>query len=222
MAAGLPTRLRYDFRQPALLRQALTHRSFGVPHNERLEFIGDAVLNCVVALALYERFPQLPEGELSRARASLVNRDALAQLARRLELGAEIRLGEGEQKNGGADRSSIIADALEAVIGAVFIDGGFPAARAAVDEVFAEVLRDADPALLGKDPKTRLQEWLQARQLGRPEYLLVDSRGDDHERLFVVRCRLSDPEASAEGEGSSMRAAEQSAAAAVLTQVEAA
>ena len=153
MAAGLPTRLRYDFRQPALLRQALTHRSFGVPHNERLEFIGDAVLNCVIALALYERFPQLPEGELSRARASLVNRDALAHLARRLDLGAEIRLGEGEQKNGGADRSSIIADALEAVIGAVFIDGGFVAARAAVDEVLPRSCATPIPRCSARIPR---------------------------------------------------------------------
>ena len=213
MAAGLPTRLRYDFRQPALLRQALTHRSFGVPHNERLEFIGDAVLNCVVALALYERFPQLPEGELSRARASLVNRDALAHLARRLDLGAEIRLGEGEQKNGGADRSSIIADALEAVIGAVFIDGGFPAARAAVDEVFAEVLRDADPALLGKDPKTRLQEWLQARKLPVPDYVVTATSGEAHAQQFDVDCRIDALALVTRGRGTSRRAAEQDAAA---------
>ena len=213
MAAGLPTRLRYDFRQPALLRQALTHRSFGVPHNERLEFIGDAVLNCVVALALYERFPQLPEGELSRARASLVNRDALAHLARRLDLGAEIRLGEGEQKNGGADRSSIIADALEAVIGAVFIDGGFVAARAAVDEVFAEVLRDADPALLGKDPKTRLQEWLQARKLPVPDYVVTATSGEAHAQQFDVDCRIDALALVTRGRGTSRRAAEQDAAA---------
>jgi len=218
MAAGLPTRLRYDFRQPALLRQALTHRSFGVPHNERLEFIGDAVLNCVIALALYERFPQLPEGELSRARASLVNRDALAHLARRLDLGAEIRLGEGEQKNGGADRSSIIADALEAVIGAVFIDGGFVAARAAVDEVFAEVLRDADPALLGKDPKTRLQEWLQARKLPVPDYVVTATSGEAHAQQFDVDCRIDALSLVTRGRGTSRRAAEQDAAAQAYVQ----
>src|SRR5437868_9092154 len=126
----LPERLGYDFREPGLLREALTHRSFGVPHNERLEFVGDAVLNCAVALTLFERFPATQEGDLSRARANLVNGDTLAQLARQIGLGAHIRLGEGEQKSGGADRSSIIADALEALFGAVFVDGGFPAARA--------------------------------------------------------------------------------------------
>ena len=137
MADGLSARIGHVFRQPDLLRQALTHRSYGVPHNERLEFVGDAILNCVIALALYERFPQIPEGELSRARAGLVNRDTLAQLARQLGLGSEIRLGEGEHKSGGADRSSIIADALEAVFGAVFLDGGFTSARAVIDGVFA-------------------------------------------------------------------------------------
>jgi ribonuclease-3 len=212
MAEGLRERLRYEFRQPALLRQALTHRSFSASHNERLEFIGDAVLNCIVALTLFERFPQLAEGELSRARASLVNRDALANVARRLGLGAEIRLGEGEQKSGGADRSSIVADALEAVIGAVFVDGGFTAARDVVDEVFAEVLRDADPATLGKDPKTRLQEWLQARRLPVPEYAVAATSGEAHAQQFTVDCSIAALALVTQGRGSSRRAAEQDAA----------
>src|SRR5206468_3380474 len=157
MADGLRDRLGYEFRDPALLREALTHRSFGVPHNERLEFVGDAVLNCAVALMLFEQFPATQEGELSRARANLVNRDTLVQLGRQIGLGAHIRLGEGEIKSGGADRASIIADALEAVLGAVFLDGGFVAARMVIDRIYAELLRSADPATLGKDPKTRLQ-----------------------------------------------------------------
>src|SRR5437763_2822627 len=152
MADGLRDRLGYEFREPGLLREALTHRSFGVPHNERLEFVGDAVLNCVVALALFERFPATQEGDLSRARANLVNRDTLAQLARQIGLGAHIRLGDGELKSGGDDRPSIIADALEAVLGAVFLDGGFPAVRMVTDRIYADLLHAADPTALGKHP----------------------------------------------------------------------
>jgi ribonuclease III len=212
MADGFIERLDYAFRQPDLLRQALTHRSYGVPHNERLEFVGDAVLNCVVALALYEHFPQTPEGDLSRARASLVNRDTLAQLARRLDLGVAIRLGEGEQKSGGADRTSIIADALEAVFGAVFLDGGFDAARAVIDGVYADLLRGADPATLGKDPKTRLQEWLQARRLPVPEYAVAATSGEAHAQQFEVDCRIPSLSITARGRGASRRTAEQDAA----------
>src|SRR5512134_4205971 len=178
--------LGYTFRRPALLQQALTHRSHGAQHNERLEFVGDAVLNCVVAATLYERFPDIPEGELSRVRASLVNRDMLADVARRIGLGEAIRLGEGEQRSGGPDRPSILADALEAVIGAVFLDGGFDAARDTVDRVFDEVLRDVDPAALGKDPKTRLQEWLQGRRLPVPEYAITGVSGEAHAQTFTA------------------------------------
>lgn len=209
-------RLDYAFRQPDLLRQALTHRSYGLPHNERLEFVGDAVLNCAVALALYERFPGTPEGELSRARASLVNRDTLAQLARELGLGAAIRLGEGELKSGGADRTSIIADALEAVLGAVFVDGGFAAARGVIDRIYAELLRDADPATLGKDPKTRLQEWLQAHRLPIPEYAVAATSGVAHAQQFEVDCRIPALAVATRGTGTSRRAAEQNAAAAAF------
>jgi ribonuclease III len=214
MADGFTERLDYAFRQPDLIRQALTHRSYGVPNNERLEFVGDAVLNCVVALALYERFPQTPEGDLSRARASLVNRDTLAQLARRLDVGAAIRLGEGELKSGGADRTSILADALEAVFGAVFLDGGFDAARAVIDGVYADLLRGADPATLGKDPKTRLQEWLQARRLPVPEYAVAATSGEAHAQQFDVDCRIPSLSIATRGNGASRRAAEQDAAAA--------
>ena len=220
MAAGpLREALAYEFRDPALLREALTHRSFGVPHNERLEFVGDAVLNCAVALALFERFPATQEGDLSRARANLVNRDTLAQLARQIALGAQVRLGEGEQKSGGADRSSIIADALEAVFGAVFVDGGFSAARAVIDRIYADLLRAADPATLGKDPKTRLQEWLQARRYPLPEYTIVATSGEAHAQQFEVDCRIPALAVSAHGSGASRRAAEQNAAAAAFASV---
>jgi len=219
MADRLRDRLDYEFRDPDLLREALTHRSFGIPHNERLEFVGDAVLNCAVALILFERFPATQEGELSRARANLVNRDTLAQIARQIDLGAHIRLGEGEQKSGGANRSSIIADALEAVIGAVFFDGGFSAARAVIDRIYADLLRAADPTTLGKDPKTRLQEWLQARRHPVPEYAIVATSGEAHAQLFEVDCTIAPLSLITHGSGSSRRAAEQEAAAAALARI---
>jgi ribonuclease III len=205
-------RIAHEFADPALLRQALTHRSFGVPHNERLEFVGDAVLNCVVALSLYERFPGLAEGDLSRARAHLVNKDTLAQVARRLRLGEAIRLGEGEIRSGGATRPSILADAMEAVFGAVFLDGGFTAASDAVNAAFDDLLRDADPATLGKDPKTLLQEWLQARRLPVPEYAIVATSGEAHAQQFTVECRIAELSIVVAGSGTSRRAAEQDAA----------
>ena len=209
MAELLPD---YRFRRPELLRQALTHRSFGAPHNERLEFVGDAILNCVVGIALFERFPALPEGDLSRMRAGLVNKDTLAQVARQMDLGAEIQLGEGEVKSGGAQRSSILADALEALFGAVFLDGGFDAARGVIVACYADVLRDADPATIGKDPKTKLQEWLQARRRPVPEYVVIATRGEAHEQQFTVECRIPGMGIVASGEGGSRRAAEQAAA----------
>ncbi len=204
--------LGYAFRRPELLRQALTHRSFGTPHNERLEFVGDAVLNCVVGAILYERFPALPEGDLSRLRADLVNKDALTRVARRLALGAAIRLGEGEAKSGGGERASILADALEAVFGAVFLDGGFEAARDVIVACYAEDLSGADPVALRKDPKTRLQEWLQARRRPVPEYVVTSTRGEPHEQQFTVECRIPGLSIVATGEGSSRRSAEQAAA----------
>jgi ribonuclease-3 len=212
MAAALD----HAFRDPDLLRQALTHRSHGVPHNERLEFVGDAVLNCVIALVLFERFPALPEGDLSRVRASLVNQDALARVARRLALGPRMRLGEGELRGGGAERPSILADGLEAIFGAVFLDAGFEAARTTIVACYADLLAGADPAVMGKDAKTRLQEWLQARRLPLPEYVVLGTTGDAHRQHFSVECRVPALTLAAGGEGSSRRLAEQLAAAAVL------
>ena len=212
MSAPAQIALDHVFADPGLLRQALTHRSYGVPHNERLEFVGDAVLNCVIALALFERFPGVPEGDLSRARAHLVNKDTLAAVARRAGLGSAIRLGEGEVRSGGAGRPSILADAMEAVFGAVLLDGGYDAARRTIHQAFADVLTDADPATLGKDPKTRLQEWLQARKLPVPEYVIVATTGDAHAQRFEVECRIPALGVVASGSGASRRVAEQDAA----------
>ena len=195
MASDAPQEgLGHVFAHPELLAQALTHRSFGATHNERLEFIGDAVLNCAIAAALYARFPQMNEGDLSRLRANLVNRDTLAGLARDRALGAAIRLGEGEVKSGGALRPSILADAFEAVIGAVFLDAGFDAARDVIARVYATLIERIDPDDPGKDPKTRLQEWLQARRIAVPDYGVVVGRGrgaraDVHRRMPDRRAR---------------------------------
>jgi ribonuclease-3 len=217
--AALAARLGHPFRRPALLAQALTHRSFGAVHNERLEFIGDAVLDCVVAAILYERFPALPEGDLSRIRAHLVRRDTLARLARALDLGRALRVGDGEQRSGGVDRASTLADALEAVFGAVFLDGGFDAARAAIIAVYGDDLATLAPTALGKDPKTRLQEWLQARKLPVPAYVVVAAAGEAHAQSFTVECRVAALGEAASGSGTSRRAAEQAAAAVVYARL---
>ncbi|HEY4353272.1 MAG TPA: ribonuclease III [Paraburkholderia sp.] len=218
----LQARLGHAFHRPQLLSQALTHRSFGAEHNERLEFIGDAVLNCVVAAALFDRFPQMSEGDLSRARASFVNRDALARVARELDLGAAIRFGEGEQRSGGADRASIIADALEALLGAIFLDGGYDAARGAVQNLFGDALAAFDPAASAKDPKTRLQEWLQARRMPLPLYTVTAVEGEAHVQSFSVQCSVPTLGVDATGTGTSRRAAEQAAAAEVYARLTAA
>jgi ribonuclease-3 len=210
--AALRDRLGYAFRNPALLTQALTHRSRGAIHNERLEFVGDAVLNCVVAASLHDRLRDLPEGELSRLRANLVNRDTLAQLAREIGLGPALLVGEGERRGGGGERPSILADALEAVFGAVFLDGGFDAARGVVERIYGDLLARADPEVLGKDPKTRLQEWLQGRRLPVPEYVVTAVTGEAHAQTFAVSCRIAALAIETSGSGSSRRAAEQSAA----------
>jgi ribonuclease-3 len=209
--------LGYAFRRPELLRQALTHRSFGIDHNERLEFIGDSILNCAIALALYRRFPQVSEGELSRIRANLVNKDMLCRLARTLDLGSLIRLGEGELRSGGAARPSILADALEAVLGAIFLDGGFDAADAAIGRLYAAEIAGIDPSG-AKDPKTRLQEWLQSRKLPVPDYEVAAIRGESHLQTFEVVCRIPALDVAATGSGPSRRAAEQAAAAAAFEQ----
>ena len=212
--------LGHRFQDPALLGQALTHRSFGSPHNERLEFLGDGVIGCVIAEELYMRFPELAEGELSRLRASLVRETALASVARALRLSEFLRLGEGELASGGAERPSILADALEAVFGAVFLDGGYAAVCGAVRLAFAEALDALDPRQPAKDDKTRLQELLQARRQGLPEYRVVSTAGAAHKQIFEVECLAAGLDLRATGSGSSRRRAEQQAAGQLLKLLE--
>ena len=202
----------YRFSDPDLLLRALTHRSHGAAHNERLEFLGDSVVNCVVALALYRKFPMLTEGELSRLRASLVSQPSLARIAAAHNFGDRLRLGEGEVKSGGARRPSMLADAVEAVVGAAFLDGGFPAAETVVGRLFGDALTKVDPLTTGKDPKTQLQEYLQARRLALPRYTVTAVRGEAHEQLFEVECEIAELGVRSRGEGSSRRSAEQEAA----------
>jgi ribonuclease-3 len=202
----------YRFRDEALLLRALTHASHSAVHNERLEFLGDSVLNCAVALELYDKFPRLTEGELSRLRASLVSQPSLAATAAVHDLGSHLRLGEGERKSGGARRPSVLADALEALVGAAFLDGGFDAARAVVRRLFGESLAGIDPATTGKDPKTLLQEYLHSRRLPLPRYSIVATRGEAHELVFEVECEIAALGVRTQGEGSSRRSAEQAAA----------
>lgn len=210
--AALQARLGYRFGDRELLAQALTHRSYSVTNNERLEFLGDSVLNCVVGLMLYERFPTFKEGQLSRLRANLVNQQPLYEIASGLQLGKHLRLGEGEQRSGGTERPSILADALESIFGAVFLDGGFEAARQVIQSLFAERLQDVDPASQGKDPKTLLQEWLQSRRHGLPSYELLATSGQAHAQTFRVACRIDVLGLATEGSGNSRKAAEQAAA----------
>lgn len=208
----LQDRLGHVFADPALLAQALTHRSFGQPNNERLEFLGDSVLNCAMSIALFERFASLREGELSRVRASLVCQDALARVALGLELGSCLRLGEGELRSGGARRPSILADTLEAIIAAVCLDAGFETARALVCRLFEPLLAEVNPASPGKDPKTALQEWLQGRKLALPVYTMVRVLGEAHAQEFEVACEVPRFSLRTIGRGSSRRAAEQQSA----------
>ena len=211
----------HPFQNPELLRQALRHRSAGVPHNERMEFLGDALVNLIVAETLHARWPKADEGALTRARASLVRESSLAAIARHLGLGERIQFGPGEMKSGGHRRDSILADALEAIVAAIHLDSGFETCRGLVLTWFEPMLEQLPVGKVEKDAKTQLQEWLQARQKQRPEYQLVDSSGEEHARTFRVRCRVDDPPFSAEAEGSSLRAAEQASAVLVLAQIEA-
>jgi len=204
--------LGYTFTRADLLTQALTHRSYGATNNERLEFLGDSVLNCTVARALYDAFPDLPEGSLSRLRANLVRQETLAEIAVTLRLGDSLRLGEGELKSGGFRRPSILADALESLFGAVFLDAGFDAAERVVRGLFDPLVAQIDPKASGKDPKTQLQEMLQSRRLPLPDYRLVDTQGEAHDQSFTVECVLAKPVLSTRGVGKSRRAAEQEAA----------
>jgi len=216
----LERRLGHRFADAALLEQALTHRSYGSPHNERLEFLGDGVLDCVIAEEFYARFPQLAEGELSRLRASLVRQTALVEVARCIGLSEFLRVGEGEAASGGAARASILADALEAVYGAAFLDGGYAVARNVIRRTFDERLAGVQAHAPAKDPKTRLQEYLQGRRLKLPQYEVVATRGAAHRQTFEVECAVSELGLAAKGSGASRRAAEQQAAEALLGLVE--
>lgn len=204
--------LGYCFNDPGLLRQALTHRSYSSTNNERLEFLGDSVLNCVIAGLLYSRFAAINEGELSRHRARMVRQEALAGIAEKLGLGDFLLLGEGEMKSGGFRRPSILADGLEAVFGAVYLDAGFDAAKLLIERLYAPFLATFDPNESGKDPKTALQEILQARRLALPRYGLVQTRGEAHAQEFEVECLIPELSIRCTGSGSSRRIAEQNAA----------
>ena len=215
----LQARLGHVFADARLLQEALTHRSFGLPNNERFEFLGDSILNCVTAIALFERFGELREGELSRVRASLVRQDALYRIALDLELGDCLRLGEGELKSGGSRRPSILADAVEALFAAVFLDAGFSAAKAVVDRLYAPLLAEVDPLKPSKDPKTALQEWLQGRRIAVPTYSMVQALGEAHAQEFEVACEIPKLGVRTLGRGPSRRIAEQQSAELALAAV---
>lgn len=217
----LARQLGHAFAQPALLQQALTHRSFSANHNERLEFLGDSVLSLAVSSLLYERLPQAPEGDLSRIRANLVKQDSLHRIALKLGLSSALRLGEGELRSGGLNRPSILADALEAVLGAVYLDAGYAVAEALVHRLFADVDVQGHAQASGKDAKTALQEWLQARKHAVPQYQVTDVGGQAHQQTFWVVCEVAALNIRQSGSGSSRRAAEQDAAGKVLAQLQA-
>jgi ribonuclease III len=211
--------LGYQFNQSALLTQALTHRSFAANNNERLEFLGDSVLNFVIAHQLFNRFNKLPEGDLSRLRAALVKESTLAEIASSLNIGESLKLGEGELKSEGWKRPSILADALEAIVGAVYLDGGFAAAEALVIKLFAEKLANIDPKIIDKDAKSQLQEYLQGKKIDLPDYNVVSIEGEAHAQTFKIACVITKLNVSAVGEGTSRRIAEQQAAQLALEQL---
>jgi ribonuclease-3 len=217
----LQERLGYRFNSEPLLRQALTHRRFGAQHNERLEFLGDSVLNCAVAALLYQRFAKIDEGDLSRVRANLVRQQSLYDVAQKLELSGCLQLGEGELKSGGFRRPSILADALEAIFGAILLDGGFDAAQQVIHRLYDPILKSVDPHTLGKDAKTLLQEWLQSRKIPLPVYAVVATHGAAHNQLFEVECSVPKLSIQVLGSGGSRRAAEQAAAKLALEQTQA-
>ena len=209
----LQERLGYRFNDARLLQQALTHRSHSAPHNERLEFLGDGILNFIIAAELYERFDTLKEGELSRLRSGLVREQSLFERADALGLGDALRLGEGELKSGGHRRPSILADAFEALVGAIYLDGGFPAAHGAVVRLYDADLRSIDPTVTAdKDAKTQLQEWLQSRKHALPQYQVISTLGAAHDQRFEVECLIAELNMRTLGGGSSRRLAEQEAA----------
>ncbi len=204
--------LGHEFTQQQLLQRALTHRSYSAAHNERLEFLGDSVLNCVIAKHLYATYPDMPEGDLSRLRSNLVNQPTLATLAQQLGLGEHLLLGEGERKSAGHRRPSILADALEALFGAVLLDAGFAAAEKTVLGLYVPFIAQTDLKTLGKDAKTLLQENLQGRKLALPQYGVIEIRGEAHAQTFIVSCEIPQLGLTTRGEGASRRIAEQIAA----------
>jgi ribonuclease-3 len=208
----LEQRLGYAFVSRELLAQALTHRSFGQPNNERLEFLGDSVLNCAIAKEIFDRHRDMPEGEMSRLRANLVNQNVLAGIAFDLGIGPLLRLGEGELKTGGTARPSILADALEALLGAISLEAGFDRAADTVTHLFSSRLDGGDADKPRKDPKTELQEWLQAHRLPLPQYMVKRIEGEAHRQIFHVQCDIPSQKITVSGEGSSRRVAEQDAA----------
>lgn len=218
---ALQRRLGHRFASPALLQRALTHRSYGSEHNERLEFLGDAVLSLAVSALLFERFSGSDEGDLTRVRAHLVREDSLHRAALALGLPELLRLSEGEARGGGALRPSILADALEAVIGAVFVDAGFDAAHELVRRVFGEVIQATEADSWSKDAKTELQEWLQARKIAVPAYRITATTGQAHAQTFEVECAVPALGLAEKGEGRSRRAAEQEAARRLLATLKA-
>ena len=209
---ALQSRLGHQFAQPELLRRALTHRSWGAEHNERLEFLGDAVLSLAVSSLLYERHAGSDEGDLTRVRAHLVREESLHRAALGLALPEVLRMSEGEMRGGGAQRPSILADAVEALIGAVFLDGGYEPAQALVQRLFGEVIDATEAENWGKDAKTELQEWLQARRVPVPAYRITATRGQAHAQTFEVECVVATLGLAERGEGRSRRSAEQEAA----------
>jgi ribonuclease-3 len=215
----LESRLRYEFRNAELLRQALTHRSHSASHNERLEFLGDSVLNCAVAALLYQRFGKLDEGDLSRVRANLVKQQSLYEIAQALNISESLRLGEGELRSGGFRRPSILADAFEAILGAIFLDGGFDAAQTVIKRLYVPILDHIDPRTLGKDSKTLLQEYLQGHKIALPTYTVVATHGAAHNQQFEVECTVPKLDVKVSGSGASRRAAEQAAAKKALDEV---
>jgi ribonuclease III len=215
----LLSRLEYAFSNEALLTEALTHRSAASINNERLEFLGDGILNFVIAGRLYEQYPDMQEGDLSRLRASLVNKDSLADIAKLLGLGEYIQLGSGELKSGGRRRDSILADAVEAILGAVYLDGGFDTCRRLVLRLYAEKLQNIPDVQTLKDPKTRLQELLQSRHFSLPEYTVLEVSGKAHKQMFRVECKIEELECITSAEGRSRRKAEQAAAELAIEEV---
>lgn len=205
-------RLGYSFTQPQLLQAALTHRSHSAPHNERLEFLGDAILNCVISGIIYKHFPELPEGYLSRLRANFVNQKALSNIALSLQMDKLLRLGEGELKSGGCHRPSILADTFEALLGAIYLDSNYVQVETVIMAIYKPLIQNIDLESPAKDPKTLLQEFLQSQKLSLPEYLVVTTSGKSHKQNFKVECVISALDIRTAGEGTNRRSAEQIAA----------